>query len=161
MKVPEFVPRLNLLMLSIPAEMKDVIDEVQRVLDAQNNMLARMARTINGMIEFGNVTDEEANIRGQWVEVAIAAVDTATTFTHNMNIPISSAGLPNVRWLVFGFEHDGVGVTDGTATMSLNFEAGDTVGTNAIQLRLYADGSRTVGASNKVTVTLFFTPAIS
>lgn len=162
MRVPEFTPRLNLLMLSIPAEMKDVTDEIQRVLDAQNNMISRMAKAINGMIEFGNVTDESSNLRGQWVEESMGTGDVAAahTFTHNMSIPISSAGLPNVRWLVFGFEHDGDTV-DAASALSLSFQAGDTVGTDAIQLRLHVGGTRVVNDTHPVVATVFFTPAIS
>jgi hypothetical protein len=159
-KVPETVARLNVLPLNLPREMRALADEIQRVDDAQNNLLGQMARAINGFIEFGNVTDQDTNIRGTWVEQSFTAADTKTVVTHNMNIPISVAGAPNVRWLCFGFEHDG-DTTDAASTLSVNFEAGDAVAVNTIELRLYVGGTRVVDGDHPVTATLFFTPAVS
>ena len=139
--------------------------------------LYRVQRVVDGDVEFGHPQDPAdpqsttladgathngtlLNIRGSWVEVEVAALDTAVTFTHNLAQPIVSASVPNVRWLHFLYEHDGTGVTDGTAVVSCNYETGDTVGENAIALRFYAAGGRTVDGDHPLRATLFFVGAV-
>lgn len=100
------------------------------------------------------------NMLGTWATASFTALDTATTVTHNLGISTNAGATPNVRWLVFRVEHDGTGVVDGTPSISLQYETGDTVGTNDIELRAYCGGTRTVGASNPITADLFFIPAV-
>jgi hypothetical protein len=104
------------------------------------------------------------NITGSWVEVTFPALDTAVTCHHNLfrNWPdyvLPITGEPNVRWLVFGFSHDG-DTADAASTLSVNFEKLDTVAANSIQLRLYKAGARVVDGTHPVTATLFFIPAV-
>lgn len=153
---------------------KDPLSIVQQVEEVQ--------RVADGLIEFGHPNDPEdissttpagmastshngnvQNIVGAWVEAKFTATNSAVLVYHNLfahdpNYAVPVSGAPNVRWLVFGFSHDGTGV-DAASALSVNFTEGDTVNANSIQLRLYAAGTRTVGAGNPVTVTLFFTPA--
>ncbi len=103
------------------------------------------------------------NIVGSWVEATFTAADTAVTCYHNLfpdpeyNLPVT--GEPNVRWLVFGFSHDGTGA-NAASTLSVSFHETDTVAVNSIELRCYVGGGRTIHADNPVTVTLFFVPAV-
>jgi hypothetical protein len=146
--------------------------------------VTEIARVVDGNVEFGNpqnpYDDQDdtlagsdvptthngflQNIKGSWVEEEIGskwALGAAVTCYHNLNVPVAVAGLPNVRWLVFGFQHDGNGVAaDTTCTVSANFQAGDTVATDSIQLRFYAAGARVVDQTHLLKVTLFFTPAV-
>ena len=106
------------------------------------------------------------NIEGTWVEVDVAALDTAVPCYHNLNLSVPVAGEPNVRWQTFGIMHSGVGTDTGTvaatATVSVNFDENDsgTVAANSISLRFYAEATRTVDGDNPLKVSLFFTPAV-
>jgi hypothetical protein len=141
--------------------------------------VTEVTRVVDGEIEFGNPQnpyDDQSttlagagtptthngsvqNIKGQWVEVEVSAADTATTCTHNLNQTVAVAGEPNVRWIVFGFEHDG-NTADAASTLSANFETGDTITADAIELRFYVGGTRVVDGDHKLKVTLFFIPAV-
>jgi hypothetical protein len=46
------------------------------------------------------------NIRGAWAEANITALDTATTFYHNMDLDVFNAAEPNVCWTVKRWQHD-------------------------------------------------------
>jgi hypothetical protein len=141
--------------------------------------ITELTRVVDRDIEFGNPQnpyDDQSttlagagtptthngsvqNIRGQWVEVEFSAADTAVAFTHNLNSDVAVAGEPNVRWIVFGLEHDG-NTADAASTLSVSFETGDTITANAIQLRLYVGGTRVVDGDHKAKATLFFIPAV-
>jgi len=139
-------------------------------------------RVVDGDIEFGHPNDPEditsttpagstslahngnvQNIAGSWVEAKYTSANSTFTCYHNLfpdpeyTLPVT--GEPNVRWLVFGFSHDG-NTIDAASTLSVDFVEGDTVAANSIQLRLHAAGTRVVDATHPVTVTLFFIPAV-
>ena len=109
-----------------------------------------------------------ANIAGSFVETALTVTGlTTVTCSHNLyleypeyTVPVS--GQPNCRWLMFGVMHDGTG-QDATSRLAVDVAfMGDTVNTDDIQLRfnLQLFGTAiTVGSSNPVLVTLFFTRA--
>lgn len=138
---------------------------------------SRVQRVVDGQIEFGspqNPNDPQSttvadgvthngilqNMLGAWVEIL---VDTAPglaaniTCTHNLGVPIVNASTPNVRWLVFGWQHNAAG-TGATSTVSVVYEGG-TVAENSIVLRFYAN-ARTVNDANPLKCTLFFVPAV-
>jgi hypothetical protein len=140
-------------------------------------------RTLDYLVEFGNPQDPTdatsttlagaaagnhpgtlQNIFGSWVEVEVSTADTAVTCYHNLNMPVIT-GEPNVRWLVFGLEHDGwdggiVGAASWDGAMSCSFQTGDTINVNDIQLRFYAVAPRVIAAAHPLKATLFFIPAI-
>lgn len=95
------------------------------------------------------------HMRGAWVHQTISALGT-NTFTHNLGLP-TPAGKVNVRWLVFGWQHDGNGAGTGD-TLSVNYQGG-TVATDSIQLYVTAAGARTVDGTHQLTVDLYFVPA--
>lgn len=100
------------------------------------------------------------NIFGSWVEVTFDAADAATLCRHNLDMPIVNAEL-NVRWMVFAFQHSGVGV-NAASTLSINYDTRDSAAilADSLNLRLYVGGGRTIAAgANAVKVSLFFTPA--
>ena len=137
--------------------------------------LRRFVEEFDGRVSFGTPQDPLAedgttlagaaaanhpgtlqNIEGAWVEYDVTALDTATTLYHNLGQKVVSAtGSPNVRWLLMGFQHDGT-TADPDATLSCNYQTGDTVTADSIQLRFYATGTRAVGVANPLRVTLFF-----
>jgi hypothetical protein len=141
--------------------------------------ISRLLRIVEGEIEIGDPQHPQddgsatlagsgtptthngrvVNIRGSWVELNVTAADTAVTCTHNLSIPVAVTGEPNVLWTVKRCIHSGT-AANAASTWSVNFEVGDTVGTDAIQLRFYAAGARTVNADNPLKVTLFFEPAV-
>jgi hypothetical protein len=138
--------------------------------------LAEVQRVVDSLIEFGNPQnpfDDQSstladgathngslqNIHGSWVEVEVDTANSSVTCTHNLNVPIAVAGEPNVRWLVFGFEHDG-NTADAASTLSVNFETGDTITTDAIDLYFHVGGTRVVDGDHKLKATLFFVPAV-
>ncbi len=103
------------------------------------------------------------NIRGSWVDAVFTAFHTdVVTCYHNLDVPInfptSNAG-ENVRWLNFGYTHDGTGATV-DSTFSLVRAKDDAYDENSIELRLYGveSSNRTVDADHPVTVFLFFIP---
>ena len=109
------------------------------------------------------------NIAGSWVEIALEVVGlTTATCTHNLYLqdnayvlPVTSQ--PNCRWLQFGVMHDGTPSQPASSRLGVDvFYFGDAVTTNSIDLRfnLRVMGIRpTIGSSNPVLVTLFFTKA--
>jgi hypothetical protein len=112
-----------------------------------------------------------ANIAGSWVEVSLTQTGlTSVICYHNLYlndpeyaVPVS--GEPNCRWLVFGVMHDGTGADATTGGSRLGVDVafvGDAVNPNNITLRFNVrrEGRAiTVGDSNPVKVTLFFTRA--
>lgn len=95
------------------------------------------------------------HMRGSWVHQSITALGT-NTFTHQLELP-TPTGKVNVRWLVFGWQHDGTGAGVGDS-LSVNYQGG-TIGTNSIQLYVTAAGARTVDGSHPLTLDLYFVPA--
>jgi hypothetical protein len=53
--------------------------------------------------------------------------------------------------------HSGVGAT-GASALSINYEDGDTITADSIQLRAYSSSGRTVDAANPIRVSAFFIP---
>ena len=107
------------------------------------------------------------NIAGSWVELKFGAVDGSgdhiaiayhNLFQDDPNYTLPVAGVPNVRWLVFGFSHDGNTAT-AASTLSVVFQEGDAVTTNSITLQLHVGATRVVDATHPCTVTLFFIKA--
>ncbi len=142
--------------------------------------LTRVQKAIDGDIEFGHPNDSQdltsavlagsvaaahpgtlMNIAGSWVEVEVETLDDPVTCFHNLDVPVIAANLPNVRWVVFGYQHDGTAVT-ATAAISCNYESGapDTIAVNSIQLRFYAAATRTVDGDHPIKATLFFVRAV-
>jgi len=108
------------------------------------------------------------NIAGSWVELkfgdVVAGAHKATAY-HNLfqddpNYTLPVAGVPNVRWLVFGFSHSG-NTVDAASTLSVAFDESDSgsVAANSIKLSLNFGGTRVVSDAEPVTVTLFFVRA--
>ena len=124
---------------------------------------------VNGQLGFGLPpgTDAEPlkdNIHGVWVRAEFIAKDTPTEIIHNLNLPLvdgtilSTAFIPNVRWINFMVAHDGTGA--GPACMiSLVYEIGDEITPNSIELRVFCSAPRTVNADHPIYVDLFFIPA--
>ena len=95
------------------------------------------------------------NFRESYVRVEITAADTAVTFSHNLDLPVVS-GSVNVVWEAVCLAHSGAGTSPGP--LSLEYQDGDSVGNNSIQLRLRSAGSRTIDASNPVRALVRFVP---
>lgn len=144
--------------------------------------LARSQRIIDGQIEFGSPNDPNdpasvtlangtahngtlVNLLGAWVEIDVATLDAPQACVHNLGVPVTVVGgvnQPNVRWLVFGYQHSGTLAIAGS-TISCNYELTDAanITTNSFPLRFYAAGTRTIAADpDDLRVTLFFTPAV-
>ncbi len=154
------------------------VDELLRVVDQEiefgEPQDPKDATDAGGRVLAGTVAVADAhngtlgNVAGSWVETALTVSGlTTVTCSHNLyldypeyTVPIS--GEPNCRWLVFGVMHDGTG-QDATSRIAVDVAfMGDTVNTDDIQLRfnLQLFGTAiTVGSSNPVLVTLFFTRA--
>lgn len=138
------------------------------------DQVTHIMRVLDQLVEFGDPQDPGSdgstalagtthngrmlNVRGSFVELVVENLNTATTCTHNLNVQLLSASQPNVRWLVFGYQHNATGAAAANA-VSVVYVDGDTVGTNAIQLRFYAIGW-TVNAANPLRVCLWFMPAV-
>lgn len=144
--------------------------------------LYRVQRVVDGRLEFGspqNPNDPASvtlangvahngtlqNLLGSWVEVDVTAADTLVNCVHNLGVPVTvvaATNQPNVRWLVFGFQHSGNGA-NAASTLSCNFELGDaaSITENSFPLRFYVGGGRTVGADpDDLRVSIFFVPAV-
>ena len=152
-------------------ELLQVLDDKVEFGEPQN---PKDATDTPSRILAGTVAVEDAhngttsNIAGSWIESALTVSGlTTVTCTHNLyldspqyTVPVT--GEPNCRWLPFGVMHDGTG-KDATSRMAVDVAfMGDTVSANAIALRfnLQLFGTAiTIGSSNPVLVTLFFTRA--
>ena len=137
----------------------------------------RLEEVINGKLGFGNAelpsetvirgllpgqtstvpNGTPGNIYGSIVGQQVTANRGVTTFYHNLGIPVVD-GL-NVRWFVIAMEHDGQGVGSNFVTISLNFQTGDTVTENSVQLR-WAAPTRTVDAFHPLYFEVFFIPGV-
>ncbi len=122
-----------------------------------------LADLFQGRLSFGEPDDgagnpRSDNIDGLWATATFTALDTATTVTHNGGF--ATTGTINCRWFIGLISHDGT-AADGTSAVSIQFEDGDTVNTNDIQLRCYVAATRTVDGDHPVTADLFFVPAVT
>jgi hypothetical protein len=159
----------------------------QVVLDPQDpkgivEHLYRVQRVVDQRIEFGSPQDPRdptstvralggvhngtlQNVEGSWFEAVLSATGRTTlTCVHNLDVATNQpATAPNVRWLVFGVQHNGTGA-DGTTTYAVDvWYQGGTRTADAIDLgfNLVVGGTvPTVNAGNPVVVTLFFTRAV-
>lgn len=124
---------------------------------------------INGRLDIGHpsltlTNGQPGNVFGSYVTVEFEAGDlnVATTFTHNLNIPLVGGGAtgttPNVIWWPV-FIRAGVATVPGAATTtSFDFIDGDQVTPNSIELRCHS--GLTLGVSpQSITATLVFMPA--
>ena len=96
------------------------------------------------------------HMRGAWIQQDVTALNTNVTFSHNLELQ-APTGVVNVRWLPFGFRHDNTAAGAGD-TVSVIYVDG-TITADAIGLRVFASGARTVDADHPLKVTLFFVPA--
>jgi hypothetical protein len=146
-----------------------VIDSKLQFGDPQDPYDPSSATLAGDTAAAGHHNGTSANIDGSWVEAKAEATGASVvTFTHNLNIDnpqyaVPVTGEPNVRWLVFGWTHDGDGV-DGTsgATVNVGFINGDTVVANSIDLRVSVatvGTAITINATHPLILTLFFTRA--
>jgi hypothetical protein len=140
--------------------------------------LSRLQRIVDGALGFGSPQDPKDpasttfangvanngtldNIQGAWFELSLNdsshLLNTNITCTHNLNVQVLSAAQPNVRWLVFGWQHSGVGAGAGS-TVDCIYTDG-TVTADSIGLRFFA-AARTVTDANPLKVSLFFVPAV-
>ncbi len=145
------MPQLERSLLNVKS-----LPDVTRVL----NYLADL---FNNRISFGEPDDgagnpRSDNIQGLWATATFTALDSATTVTHNLGL--NTAGTINCRWFVGKIEHDGT-LADGTSAVSIQFETGDTVAADTIQLRCYTAATRTVDGDHPVLADLFFIPAVT
>jgi hypothetical protein len=123
-------------------------------VDEQREAIAELQDIIDGQIWDGSPTGEPNNSEGVWV-VGMHTGTGAVTYAHNLDI--STAGFAvdglNVTWRIAGIKHSGAGTLD---AISLEFQAGDTVNVDDIQLRARY-GGRTVGAApNDIMIAVFF-----
>ena len=146
--------------------------------------LKQLQRVVDGNVEFGSPQDPSdpastvlangtthngtiVNMLGSWVERDVVASELGTLilFRHNLSIPyitVGGARQPNVRWLLFGFQHSGAGPTGAGSTISCNYDTRDeaSIDEDNFPLRFYA-AARTVGADpDDLRVTLFFVPVV-
>lgn len=155
---------------------------------ALSQWLTEVAREFNGQVSFGSPQEEAdatsttlpgtslashpgtlLNVEGSWCEQEVTQTGDSgggevvffhNLFAHDPAYTLPSSGNPNVRWLVFGFEHTGTGVgANSDASISCNFRTGDTLTANSIGLRFFSP-NRTIDGTDKLKVTLFFTRAV-
>ena len=171
MEVPSILDQIQWFdfLGGMTAEEREEKDQARQHEDVIVRQINLITEGINGNLGFGLPpgTDAEAlkdNIHGAWVRGEFTAKDTATVFTHNLGVPIAdgtasaSTFIPNVRWLIFMMAHDGNAAQIGSV-MSINFEIGDEITENSIELRLYSVAGRLIDSDHKVYVDLFFVPA--
>lgn len=97
-----------------------------------------------------------ANFDISFVQVSFEATGTAVAFQHNLGASTTgvSNDTPNVCWLVIGAKHDGT-ASAGTHPWSLEYQEGDTIGADSIELRLRKAGG-TVDATHPFKVVVCF-----
>lgn len=124
--------------------------------DELREILREHGEAINGGLDRGDPGDPDGpragNVAGQWIVVTVESANAAVTFTHNLDLPEATVSTtqPNVTWEA-SFVHSGAG----TGGMSLEYQTGDNVDENAIELRLRT--GRTVAAgANAVRVAVRF-----
>ena len=152
--------------------------------------ISKIIQVVDGLVEFGDPIDpfdpgntgragasttahpgSTSNIHGSWVEVILTASGRSKkTCHHNLYLEennsgtyiLPTSGEPNVRWLVFGWLHDGTNKNASTMDCSVSF-IGDTVAVNSVDLVfnviLGGTANVTVDVTHPVLCTLFFTRA--
>lgn len=148
--IPE-MPQLNGL--------EDLEDHLQAVSEWGGSVTDKL----NGGLSLGDPTHPQSgsefpnglrgNLASSYVVNSVTAAGTAVDYTHNLDIGVGAANALNVFWFA-GFKHSGVGASSISA-MSLDFQVGDTVGADSVQLRLRAP-NRTVNVANPVVVCVMF-----
>ena len=157
-------------------------DKPESIAEQQRELI----QVVDGLIEFGEPLDpfnpantgragaaatshpgSTSNIAGSWVEVVLETTGRITkTCHHNLYLNdgptyvLPTAGEPNVRWLLFGWMHDGD--LDSSATLDLTVAfIGGTVATNSLQLEFQVTkgGTLTIDSNHPIVCTLFFTRA--
>jgi hypothetical protein len=138
-------------------------------------------RVVDGEIEFGTPQDPKdpasatlangtthngtlVNLKGSWVSLVVTALDTLTACPHNLAVPVTVVGAtnqPNVRWLVFGYQHDGNSAT-AASCVSCNYETGDaaSISEDSFPLRFTSSSGRVVDGDHPLRVDLFFIGAV-
>lgn len=157
----------------------------QAPIDAKNPQsivehLYRVQRVVDRLVEFGSPQDPSdptsttralgvahngtlQNIDGSWFEAVLEATGrTAITCVHNLNVATTQpATAPNVRWLVFGVQHNGAGAVMPTIAVDCWYQGGArTADQIELVFNLVVGGVLTVDAANPVVVSLFFVRAV-
>lgn len=149
-----------------PMSVVEHVYRVQRVVDGkmefgspQDPTNPTSATVANGVAHNGTIL----NMEGSWYSALITAVGRSTiTCTHNLATP-TTAGLIPVRWLIFGWTHDGTGGGAATELDLALWYMGGAVTTNAIVLSVSCAviaGALTINADHPVRLDLFFTRAV-
>lgn len=142
--------------------------------------LYRVQRVVDGLIEFGSPQDPTdpqsatradgvshngtlVNLDGSWYTAEIDAVGrTDITCVHNLGVQ-AGTGLIPVRWLPFGWTHDGTGGGAATELDLAVWYMGGAVTTNSIVLAVSANvtvGALTISAVHPLRLDLLFTRAV-
>lgn len=158
MRVPRVIvdPKNPLSIVEHVSRVQRVVDELIEFGDPQDPNNPQSTTPANGAAHNGT----QSNIRGSWVEVTLNSTtlrNTNVACTHNLGVQLLSASQPNVRWLLFGWQHSGLGTLAGTSVSVIYTDGAVT--SDSIQLRFYA-GGMTVNDANPLKVTLFFIPAV-
>jgi len=134
----------------------DLEDLDRRINMLENTLFAGLSYGVPVSItERGTASGQRVdNMRGAWVHATITALGN-NTFTHNLELA-APTGVLNVRWLVFGWQHDGNGA--GTSSNVALIYQGGTVTADAVDLYVTAV-TRTVDVTHPLTLDLFFIPA--
>lgn len=144
-------------MVQIPAGFIEGESEGVRLLrsDTRDALDGRLTRG-NPKVKANHPNGALDNWRGSWVSVEVDTLDAAVTCTHNLGVEIVGSN-PNVLWQIVSVEHDGAGASATSGATDAQFETGDTITTNTIELRFYSPG-RTVDGTHPLTVILWFEP---
>lgn len=142
--------------------------------------LYRVQRVVDGQMEFGSPQDPRdptsttvangvahngtiLNMNGSWFSGIIEAVGrTDLTCVHNLDTP-TTAGLIPVRWLVWGWSHNGTGGGVGTELDLALWYMGGAVTANSIVLAASVQvpvGALTINAANPLRLDLWFERAV-
>jgi hypothetical protein len=148
--VASFVPELL-----NPEDPESVAQWARDVGDVVNGQLSIGEPISHDVALFPNGV--KGHMLGSFVtHTAIVLADNAYTFTHNLNIPNKATGGFNVGWIPVRYIHDG-NTVDAASTISVNYETGDAITANAIDLRFYFGGTRVI-AGHALTATIWFFP---
>lgn len=142
--------------------------------------LSRMQRVIDGDLGFGSPQDPKdptsttvadgvshngtlLNMNGAWFSGLILAAGRSTlTCIHNLDTP-TTAGLVPVRWLVWGWSHNGTGGGAATELDLAVWYMGGAVTAQSIVLAASVNliaGALTINAGNPLRLDLWFERAV-
>jgi len=142
--------------------------------------MARVQRVVDGKLEFGSPQDPSdptsatvangvahngtiLNMNGAWFSGILEATGRGNlTCVHNLDTPIT-AGLIPVRWLVWGWSHNGTGGGAATELDLALWYMGGAVTANSIVLATSVNliaGALTINAGNPLRVDLWFERAV-